>query len=146
FSRTNHSRRTPWVAIIFTTAIALVLMVTVGVEGVDVLATATVIFLLAVFTMVCLCGLILRRDTVEHEHYQAPTFLLGLGIAVNLALLAYTVFEDIKALVNDELDGPLYSTTVVCGLLIAVGLVLFVINTATQRKLDPADDDARQVR
>jgi hypothetical protein len=32
---------------------------------------------------------------------------------------------------------------VVSGLLIAVGLVLFVVNTATQRKLDPVDDGSR---
>jgi APA family basic amino acid/polyamine antiporter len=143
FSRTNHSRRTPWVAIIVTTAVALVLMIAVGEEGVGVLAGATVSFLLAVFSMVCLCGLVLRRDTVEHEHYQAPAFLLALGIVVNLALLAYTVFEDVKALVNGELTGPLFSTTVVCGLLIAVGLVLFVVNTATQRKLDAKETTPR---
>jgi len=86
-----------------------------------------------VFSMVCLCGIILRRDNVDHEHYRAPTFFLALGIVVNLSLLAYVVFEDVKALVNGETESPLESTTVVCGLLIAVGLVLFIVNALTQR-------------
>jgi amino acid transporter len=138
FSRTHHSRRTPWVAIIVTTIIAVALMITVGEEGVATLAGATVSFLLAVFSMVCLCGLVLRRDRVEHEHYQAPTLLLGVGIVANLALLAYVVYEDVAALAKGDLE-TLESTTVVCGLLIVVGLVLFVVNAATQRKLDPVE-------
>jgi amino acid transporter len=138
FSRTHHSRRTPWVAIIVTTIVALALMITVGEKGVGTLAGATVSFLLAVFSMVCLCGLVLRRDSVEHEHYRAPTFMLALGIVVNLALLAYVVKEDVQALVDGDLE-TLESTTVVCGLLIVVGLVLFVVNAATQSKIDPVD-------
>jgi amino acid transporter len=138
FSRTHHSRRTPWVAIIVTTIVALALMITVGEKGVGTLAGATVSFLLAVFSMVCLCGLVLRRDSVEHEHYRAPTFMLALGIVVNLALLAYVVKEDVQALVDGDLE-TLESTTVVCGLLIVVGLVLFVVNAATKSKLDPVD-------
>src|SRR3712207_4748444 len=73
FARTHRSRRTPWVAIIFTTIIALLLIVGVGEEGVNTLASATVAFLLAVFALVCLCALVLRRDRVSHEHYTAPT-------------------------------------------------------------------------
>ena len=60
FARTHQSRRTPWVAIIFTTLIALLLIVGVGEEGVGTLANATVAFLLGVFALVCLCGLVLR--------------------------------------------------------------------------------------
>jgi amino acid transporter len=138
FSRTHHSRRTPWIAIIVTTIVALALMITVGEKGVGTLAGATVSFLLAVFSMVCLCGLVLRRDAVEHDHYRAPTFLLALGIVVNLALLAYVVVEDLRALARGDLE-TLESTTVVCGLLVAVGLVLFIVNAATQRKLDPVE-------
>ncbi len=65
FARTHHARRTPWIAIIFTTIIALLLIVGVGEAGVGTLANATVAFLLSVFALVCLCALILRREDVE---------------------------------------------------------------------------------
>jgi hypothetical protein len=48
------------------------------------------------------------------------------------------VYEDVAALAKGDLE-TLESTTVVCGLLIVVGLVLFVVNAATQRKLDPVE-------
>lgn len=141
FARTHHSRRTPWVAIIVTTAITLVLLVIIGDKGVDTLASATVAFLLAVFSMVCLCGIILRRDNVEHDHYHAPIALLWLGIVVNLALLAYVVVSDLQDLAGPE-KTALQSTTVVCSVLIAIGLVLFVVNHLSQRRLDPAETSA----
>jgi hypothetical protein len=64
FARTHHARRTPWVAIIFTTLIALLLLVGVGAEGVGTFTNATVAFLLAI-ALVCWCGLTLRRDLVS---------------------------------------------------------------------------------
>jgi amino acid transporter len=138
FSRTHHSRRTPWVAIIATTLISIVILVIIGEGGVDTLASATVAFLLAVFSMVCFCGTVLRRDDVDHDHYRAPIALLWLGVVVNLALLGYVVFEDLKGLIAGEIPA-LESTSVVCGVLIAVGLVLYFVNNIGQRKLDPAD-------
>jgi APA family basic amino acid/polyamine antiporter len=137
FSRTHRTRRTPWVAIIATTAVVLVIMLTVGEGGVSTLANATVQFLLAVFTVVCVCGLVLRRDDVDHEHYRAPTFVLGLGVAVNLALFAYVVVSDIRDLAQGDLE-VLESSTVVCTILLAVGLVLYVVNNLTRAKLDAA--------
>jgi amino acid transporter len=126
------------VAIIATTTITLILMVIVGAEGVGTLAGATVTFLLSVFSMVCFCGIILRRDDVEHEHYRAPIALLWLGIVVNLALLGYVVVDDLRALADGEITA-LQSTSAVTGILLAVGLVLFVLNNLTQHKLDTAD-------
>jgi amino acid transporter len=64
FARTHHARRTPWVAIIFTTLISLLLLVGVGAEGVGTFTNATVAFLLAI-ALVCWCGLTLRRDLVS---------------------------------------------------------------------------------
>lgn len=138
FSRTHQSRRTPWVAIVGTTLVALALIVIVGEGGVNTFANATVAFLLAVFAMVCLSGLVLRRDAVDHEHYRAPTAVLGIGIVVNLALLAYVLVTDIQDLVRGDLE-PLQSTTVVCGLLLAIGLVLYIVNNISQRRLDPSE-------
>jgi basic amino acid/polyamine antiporter, APA family len=137
FSRTHHSRRTPWVAIIATTAVVLGLLVTVGETGVNTLANATVIFLLAVFAVVCVCGLMLRRDTVEHEHYTAPSVVLGIGIVVNLGLLGYAVYTDLRDLADGTVswDG---SSVVVTLILLGVGLVLFLVNAATSsgRRID----------
>ena len=137
FSRTHHTRRTPWVAIIATTAVVLVIMLTVGENGVATLANATVAFLLAVFTIVCVCGLVLRRDDVDHEHYRAPTALLGVGVVVNLALFGYVVVSDLRDLARGDLE-TLESTTVVCGILLAVGLLLYVANSITRRRVDAA--------
>lgn len=135
FARTHRSRRTPWVAIVFTAIISLLLIVGVGEEGVNTFANATVAFLLAIFALVCVCGLTLRRDRVAHEHYAAPTVLLGIGVVVNIALLAYVLVSDLQALVSRRI-APLESTTVVCGVMMAIGLVLFLVNTVAQRRLD----------
>lgn len=100
FARTHRSRRTPWVAIVFSTIISTLLIVSVGEEGVGTFANATVAFLLAIFALVCWCGIRLRRDPVSHEHYTAPTALLGLGVVVNIALLAYVLVSDLQALLG----------------------------------------------
>lgn len=135
FARTHHTRRTPWVAIIFTTVIALILIVGVGEQGVSTLANATVAFLLAVFALVCLCGIVLRRDAVEQEHYTAPTALLYLGVVVNVALLLYVLVTDIQSLVAGDI-GVRESVVVVCVVMLLVGLGLYFINNVAQRRLD----------
>jgi basic amino acid/polyamine antiporter, APA family len=137
FARTHQSRRTPWVAIIFTTIIALILIVGVGEEGVNTLASATVAFLLAVFTLVCLCALVLRRDSVSQEHYTAPTALLVLGVVVNVALLLYVLVTDIQGLVAGDI-GLRESVFVVCVVMLLVGVGLYFVNNLAQRRLDPS--------
>ena len=57
------------------------------------LADTTVILLLAVFVIVNITVLVLRRDPVAHEHFTAPTFVPVLGGAVALYLL-YDKFTD----------------------------------------------------
>ena len=137
FARTHRSRRTPWVAIVFTAIFSLLLIVGVGEEGVGTFANATVAFLLAIFALVCVCGIILRRDRVAHEHYTAPTMLLGIGVVVNIALLLYVLVSDLQALFGGRI-AALESTTVVCGVMLAIGLVLYVVNNLAQRRLDAA--------
>lgn len=143
FARTHLSRRTPWVAIIFTTIVALLLIVGVGEEGVGTLANATVAFLLAVFALVCCCALVLRRDRVQSEHYTAPSALLALGVAVNIALLLYVLVDDLQGLLGGEIPAR-QSVVVVCLAMLAVGLVLYVINNLVQRRLEPTRGE-RQV-
>ena len=136
FARTHRSRRSPWIAIVFTTLVAVILIVGVGEEGVSTLANATVAFLLSVFALVCLCALLLRRDNVPQEHYTAPTVLLALGVVVNVALLLYVLITDIQGLVSGEVS-PRASTVVVCLVMLLVGMVLYFVNGAAQRRLDP---------
>jgi len=137
FSRTHQSRRTPWVAIVFTTIVALVLIVGVGEQGVNTLASATVAFLLAVFALVCLCALVLRRDRVPQEHYTAPTAILVLGVVVNVALLLYVLVTDIQGLIAGDI-GPRASVIVVCLVMLLIGVGLYFVNNLAQRRLDPA--------
>jgi amino acid transporter len=145
FARTHQSRRTPWVAIVFTTIIALILIVGVGETGVNTLASATVAFLLAVFALVCLCALVLRRDSVSQDHYTAPTAILGLGVVVNVALLLYVLITDIQGLVAGDV-GLRESVSVVCLVMLVVGAGLYFANNLAQRRLDPSRTDDRNGR
>jgi amino acid transporter len=141
FARTHQSRRTPWVAIVFTTIIALVLIVGVGESGVNTLASATVAFLLAVFALVCLCALVLRRDSVPQEHYTAPTAILFLGVVVNVALLLYVLITDLQGLLAGD-TGLRESVVVVCLVMLLIGGGLYFVNNFAQRRLDPERTDA----
>ena len=67
-------------------------------------------FLLAVFALVCLSALVLRRDCVQGEHFTAPTAILALGVVVNVALLLYVLVNDFRALIGGE-TGALQSVT-----------------------------------
>ena len=65
--RVLEGRRTPWVAILFTTAIAVGLLLYVGSlqnagSAISLLGGTTALLLLAVFTVVNICCLVLRRD------------------------------------------------------------------------------------
>lgn len=60
----------------FTSAIAVVLVSFVPLAG---LAGTTSLLLLAVFTLVNITCLVLRRKTVEHEHFRARLGAHGSG-------------------------------------------------------------------
>lgn len=77
-------RRTPWVAIIATTALSIVLALT---GSIGVLAGAMVLLLLVVFIAVNAAVLVLRRDLVEHRHYRVPIVLPVAGLVSCLLLL-----------------------------------------------------------
>ena len=111
-------------------------MVGVGAEGVGTLANATVAFLLAIFALVCLCALRLRGDRVPQAHYTAPTLILGVGVAVNAALLLYVLGADVVALSTGRIPAR-QSVVLVCIVMLAVGLVLYFINQGLAR-LDAA--------
>jgi len=95
FGKVHPSRRTPWVSIIFTTAIAVGLIVYVvrasgtedGTANVALLGGTTALLLLLVFSVVNIAVLILRKDDVGHDHFRTPTFLPVVG-ALTCAFLA----------------------------------------------------------
>ena len=81
--RVHEGRRTPYVSIIFTTLIAVGLISYVVLrldeDAISLLGGTTSLLLLAVFTVVNIVVLVLRRDRVDHDHFTAPTILPVLG-------------------------------------------------------------------
>lgn len=79
----HPGRRTPFAAIIFTTVIALCLLVYVSADPdssvVGLLGGTTALLLLAVFTVVNISVLVLRRDHVEHKHFRTNAVVAVLG-------------------------------------------------------------------
>jgi amino acid transporter len=112
-------RQTPWVAIIFTTLLAIGLASYGGVEN---LGGTTALLLLCVFALVNTAVLVLRRHEVEHEHYRAPTIFPVLGI-VSCAYLA------------SPWSGRDVQQYWIAGVLLAIGVVLWVVNQVVQRQL-----------
>jgi amino acid transporter len=84
FGVVHAGRRTPLAAIVFTTALAMILISTGDLSD---LADTTVLLLLVVFIFVNVAVLVLRRDRVAHAHFHAPTALPVIGIVVCVALM-----------------------------------------------------------
>ncbi|HYO85355.1 MAG TPA: APC family permease, partial [Dermatophilaceae bacterium] len=68
--KVHPGRRTPWVAILFTTVLAFGLIYFADLAA---LGGTTSLLLLVVFTVVNVAVLVLRRDAVGHCHFRAPT-------------------------------------------------------------------------
>ncbi|MEH2541271.1 MULTISPECIES: APC family permease [unclassified Bradyrhizobium] len=116
--RVHRTRRTPYVAIGFTTLLAFALITFVG--EVPALGGTTALLLLCVFTVVNVAVLVLRRDSVSHQHFRTPTILPSLG-AVFCAFLASPWAGR---------DPVQYR---VAGVLIGVGIVLWLITIMLNR-------------
>lgn len=82
-SRVLPRRKTPWVAIIATTAAAMLLTL---VGDLATLAETVVLLLLFVFLSANVSVLVLRRDRVEHDHFRiwTPIPVLGIGSCILL--------------------------------------------------------------
>ncbi|MCD0501690.1 APC family permease [Bordetella petrii] len=122
-----HTRtRTPWSAILFTTALALGLVILVSAsnsKAISALGGTTALLLLGVFAFVNVAVLVLRRDRVEHDHFRANTFLSVLGAAACLFLVTPLTGRD-----------PIQYQ--VAGWLLALGVVMWGITMLVHRK-DP---------
>jgi len=83
-ARVLRGRRTPWVAIIVTTVVAMGLTL---VGDLATLAETVVLLLLFVFLSANVSVLVLRRDRVEHSHFRVWTVVPVLGIGSCVLLL-----------------------------------------------------------
>jgi amino acid transporter len=129
--KVHAGRRTPVMAIGFTTLLAFALITFVG--EVPALGGTTALLLLGVFTVVNVAVLVLRRDRVGHAHFRSPTILPVVG-ALSCAFLI----------------GPWTGRDpfqyVIAGVLIGIGIVLWyvtvLINRATGvRATEPKAED-----
>src|SRR5215207_4844166 len=125
FSRVHEGRRTPWIAILFTVSIALVLLAVLGgnPDALDTLGSTTVVLLLLAFIMVNVSVMVLRSDRVDHEHFRTPTIFPILGIVVSAALLIYTAIND-------------WTIFGLAALLLGIGLILYAVNFLVKRSVD----------
>ncbi|MCW2558085.1 MAG: amino acid permease [Mycobacterium sp.] len=132
------SRRTPWVAIVFTTVIAfgLILYVTAfaNSKAISVLGGTTALLLLAVFAMVNVAVLVLRRDVREAGgHFKTPTALPVIGFLASLYLVT-------------PLSGRPAQQYVLALILVGIGIVLFFITMLINRQLGIHDAGIRDPR
>lgn len=117
-------------AILFTTALAFGLIVFVSFSGADVIATlggTTALLLLAVFAVVNIAVLVLRRDTGAHEevrskHFRSPRLLPYVGVITCVYLVT-------------PLSGRDGTQYVVAGWLLLIGVVLFFVTVLINKKL-----------
>ncbi|MBD8121452.1 amino acid permease [Pseudomonas lutea] len=107
-SKVLPERRTPWVAIVATTVVAIILTLT---GSLATLAETVVLLLLFVFISTNLAVLILRRDHVEADHFRVPTWVPVLAIVSCLILLTQQSAE----------------TWLRAGVLILVGVALYFL-------------------
>jgi amino acid transporter len=115
FAKVLPSRRTPWFAIAFTTAVAAVLVATGDLGS---LADTTVALLVVVFGIVNVCVLVLRRDPVDHEHFVVPSFVPVVGVGISAALLT-------------QIEAATYGRA---ALLVSLGVVLWIVNWLVLRR------------
>ncbi|MCT9868167.1 APC family permease [Paenarthrobacter aurescens] len=82
--RVLPQRRTPWVAIVVTTAAAMVLTATGDLGS---LAETVVLLLLFVFISTNIAVLVLRKDKVKHKHFRVPVIIPCLALLSCVVLL-----------------------------------------------------------
>ena len=120
--RVLPKRRTPWVAIVATTLVAVALT---SVGDVGTLAETVVLLLLFVFISTNVAVLVLRRDRVEHAHFRVWTAVPVVGTLSCILLLT-------------QQAGQVW---LFGAILLAVGVVLYLISRATGARSKRLDGD-----
>ncbi len=127
----HPTRRSPWVAIIFTTLIAFGLIAYVSAfassNAISILGGTTSLLLLAVFAVVNVAVLVLRRDVQQAGgHFKTPTVLPVIGFLVSLYLVL-------------PFSGRPVQQYIVAGVLVATGIVLFFVTQLINKQLGIRD-------
>lgn len=117
-------RKTPWVAILATTVVAMLLTL---VGDLATLAETVVLLLLFVFLSANVSVLVLRRDGVSHQHFRVWTFVPVLGIGSCILLLTQQ-----RAIV-----------WLFAAALLIVGLGLFALTKLARTRFASADSTPR---
>ena len=141
--RVHPRRHTPWIAILFTTLIAFGLIFYVSgfasSSAVSILGGTTSLLLLAVFAVVNVAVLVLRRDVkavgpsaseppgeqgreIRQGHFRTPTILPVLGFLLSLYLVT-------------PLSGRPVQQYLVAGVLVLAGIVLFFVTSLINKKM-----------
>lgn len=122
--KVSPHRRSPYMGILFSTLLALGLIVYVANRAEDEvvinLASVTSLLLLGVFTIVNVACLILRRDTSRTSTFRSP----GITPAVAAVLTAFLLGPWV------DRDALVYQ---IAGVLLLIGVVLWAITWATNR-------------
>ena len=121
FAKVHATRRSPWVALVFSAIVVIGLVVTgdmlnragLNIDVVERLAAVTVVLLLVVYAGVIISCFKLRGRDESDETFRANSGLLVFGLVGNLVLLYYVISTDPGSLIW-------------CAALIAIGGVLFV--------------------
>jgi amino acid transporter len=131
FAKIHATRRSPWVGLIFSAAVVSALLVTGhfvqaggGIDLVNTLALVTVVFLLAIYALVIVTCLKLRGQDEDDRTFRANTPLLLVGLAGNLAILGFAVYDDPSSLIW-------------CAGLLAIGVVLYLVERAAGSRNRP---------
>ena len=127
----HPKRLSPWVAIIFTTVIAFGLIIYVSTaassNAIAILGGTTSLLLLAVFAVVNVAVLVLRRDVREAGgHFKTPTALPVIGFVVSLYLVL-------------PFSGRPAQQYIVAGGLVVIGIVLFFLTQQINKQLGIKD-------
>lgn len=122
-----HGRRTPWVAILFTTGIALALSAWVTMTSdadsvVELLGGTTALLLLGVFTVTNVAVLVLRREPTPEDGFRAPTALPVVAAVCTLFLVGPWTGRDMEQ----------YQ---IAGVLLLFGLLLWGVTALVNRRL-----------
>ena len=132
FAKVHATRRSPWVGLLFSGAVVSGLLITGtilleaggGIDLVERLALVTVVLLLAIYALVIVTCLKLRGQDEDERTFRANTPLLLLGLAGNLAILGFAIYDDPTSLLW-------------CAALIGIGVVLFLVEYAAGSRNRP---------
>lgn len=117
-TRVLPGRRTPWLAVVLTALVAMVLTLTLT-GSLAVLGETVVLLLLFVFIATNVAVLVLRKERIAEPHFRTPTIMPVLAILSCLMLLAQ--------------QGA--GTWLRVGLLLGLGVLLYGIGRWQARRL-----------